>query len=187
MQRVELQIMAIANNEHQPQSFVLILKELAGKRRLPVVIGSNEAQAIALAIEQIAPGRPMTHDLLKNTMEASGATLTEIAITDLSEGIFFATMSWELPDGRTIEVDARTSDAVAIAVRFNCRIFVNSFILDEVGIQVEGQPKPAPEVTDIAEMSPQMLQEQLDEALAKEDYEKAATIRDELKRRTQQQ
>ncbi len=187
MQKVELQIMAIANNEQQPQSFVLILKELAGKRRLPVIIGSNEAQAIALAIEQIAPGRPMTHDLLKNTMEASGATLREIAITDLTDGIFFATMSWELTDGRTIEVDARTSDAVALAVRFNCRIFVNSFILDEAGIQVEGEPKPSEKPTDISEMTAQMLQEELDEALAKEDYEKAATIRDELKRRTQQQ
>jgi len=187
MQRIELQIMAIANSEQQPQSFVLILKELEGKRRLPVVIGSYEAQAIALAIEKIASSRPMTHDLLKNTMEAADATLKEIAITNLADGIFFTTMYWTLSDGRTIEVDARTSDAVALAVRFNCRIFTHSFILDEAGLEVEGQEKKSAKPSTLAEMTAQVLQEQLEDALAKEDYEQAAAIRDEMKRRMQQQ
>lgn len=187
MQRIELQIMAIANSEQQPQSFVLILKELEGKRRLPVVIGSHEAQAIALAIEKITPSRPMTHDLLKNTMEAADATLKEIAITDLSDGIFFATLYWSLPDGRIIEVDARTSDAVALAVRFNCRIFTHSFILEEAGIEVEGQEKTTAKPVSLGEMTAQALQEQLDEALSQENYERAAAIRDEMKRRMQQQ
>ncbi len=187
MQKIELHILAIANSENQPQSFVIILKEANGKRRLPVVIGGFEAQAIALAVEQIQPSRPMTHDLFKSTMESAGAELREVVISDLSEGIFYATMLWELPAGNTMEVDARTSDAIAMAVRFHCPIFVNSFILDEAGIEVDAQGAAASGSETIGELPTQVLQDKLDEALAQENYEQAAAIRDELMRRTEQQ
>lgn len=183
MQKIELQILAIANSENQPHSFVIILKEAGGKRRLPVVIGGYEAQAIALAVEQIVPSRPMTHDLFKNTMESVSAELHEVIISDLSEGIFFATMTWELPTGSTLDVDARTSDAIAMAVRFSCPIYVYANILDEAGIEVDAAPT---EGAPIGELPTEVLQNQLDEALSQENYEQAAAIRDELKKRDQQ-
>lgn len=187
MQKIELHILAIANSENQPHSFVIILKEAGGKRRLPVVIGGFEAQAIALAVEHILPSRPMTHDLFKNTMESAGAELHEVIISDLSEGIFYATMVWELASGATMEVDARTSDAIAMAVRFACPIYVYSNILDEAGIEVDPASAPAEESVAIGELSTDVLQTQLDEALAQENYEQAAAIRDELKKRREQQ
>lgn len=185
MQKIELHILAIANSDNQPHNFVIILKEAEGKRRLPVVIGGFEAQAIALAVEAIQPSRPMTHDLFKNTMEVTGAELHEVLISDLSQGIFFATMIWELQDGRMVEVDARTSDAIAMAVRFHCPIFVYAHILDKAGIEVDS-PGGASEDS-ITAMSVETLQNKLKEALEQENYERAAAIRDELKRRTEQQ
>jgi len=185
MQKIELQILAIANSENQPHSFVIILKEAGGKRRLPVVIGGYEAQAIALAVEQITPSRPMTHDLFKNTMESMSAELHEVLISDLSEGIFYATMTWELPTGSTLDVDARTSDAIAMAVRFSCPIYVYANIMDEAGIEVD-PASTSGETAPIDELPTEVLQSQLDEALDQENYEQAAAIRDELKKRDQQ-
>ncbi len=186
MQKIELHILAIANSDNQPHNFVIILKEAEGKRRLPVVIGGFEAQAIALAVEAIQPSRPMTHDLFKNTMDATGAELHEVLISDLSQGIFFATMIWELQDGRIVEVDARTSDAIAMAVRFRCPIFVYAHILDKAGIEVDS-PGGSTSEDNITAMSVETLQNKLKEALEQENYERAAAIRDELKRRTEQQ
>lgn len=187
MQKIELQILAIANSENQPHSFVIILKEAGGKRRLPVVIGGYEAQAIALAVEQIEPSRPMTHDLFKSTMDATGADLREVIISDLAEGIFYATMVWELTTGPTIEVDARTSDAIAMAVRFACPIYVYAHILDEAGIEVDPATLASGGGSSIGEMPTNLLQDKLDEALTQENYEQAAAIRDELKKRREQQ
>ncbi len=187
MQKIELHILAIANSENQPQNFVIILKEAGGKRRLPVVIGGYEAQAIALAVEEIQPTRPMSHDLFKNTMDAAGADLREVIISDLSDGIFFATMIWELSAGRVIEVDARTSDAIAMAVRFHCPIYVNASILDEAGIEVDPLGGASSGSESIGEMTDQLLHDKLNEALAQENYEQAAAIRDELKKRREQQ
>jgi len=188
MQKIELHILAIANSENQPQSFVVILKEAKGKRKLPVVIGGFEAQAIALAVENIQPSRPMTHDLFKNTMESAGAELHEIIISDLSQGIFFATMVWELSTGSFVEVDARTSDALAMAVRYNCPIFVNAEILYEAGIEMENPFFSSPgQASGSQETTIEELQEKLDEALAQENYELAASIRDEIKRKLEQQ
>lgn len=188
MQKIELNIAAIANSESQANGFVVILKENNGVRRLPVVIGGFEAQAIAIAIENIRPNRPMTHDLFKNTLAALDVVLEEVIISELKGGVFFATLVCKKPDGSLLEMDSRTSDALALAVRFGCPIFTNASVLDEAGITLEersDQDEPIGEAAEpsISTASEEQLGELLDQALEAEDYEKAAKIRDELNKR----
>ncbi len=187
MRKVELKIVALANSEAQPNSFVVVLKEDTGNRRLPVVIGAFEAQAIALALEKIPTNRPMTHDLIKNTLSALGISLKEVVISNLRHGIFYATLICQKTDGTTFGLDSRTSDAIALAVRFECPIFANDFIMDEAGVTIDrpsaaesGTPKRKKE---LSSYSDQELGQLLEEALANEDYEHAAKIRDEIQRR----
>ena len=139
MKKQELNIIALANSESQPNSFVVILKEESGTRRLPVVIGGFEAQAIAIAIENIQPNRPLTHDLFKNTLVSIGVDLKEIVISDLKNNIFYATLIMEQADGTVVELDSRTSDAIALAIRFGCPIFAYEQILDKAGIELDEQ------------------------------------------------
>jgi bifunctional DNase/RNase len=191
MERVELNIIALANSESQPNSFVVILKEETGERRLPVVIGGFEAQAIAIAIENIKPNRPLTHDLFKNTLVTLGIDLEEIVISDLKHGIFYATLVCRKADGSIVELDSRTSDALALAVRFGCPIYAYEFILGEAGIALENAEeesvappaKPTAPEAPLTKFTTEDLQKKLDEALNQENYERAAQIRDELKRR----
>ncbi len=192
MQKVELNIVALANSESQPNSFVVVLKEVVGNRRLPVVIGGFEAQAIALAIEKIAPNRPLTHDLFRNTLDKLEVQLREVIISDLRNGIFFATMVCEKKDGGILEIDARTSDALALAVRFGCPIFSYAFVIDEAGIsfdpgeEEEAETEEAPSdqpPKKLSSYSRPALEQLLDQALSQENYERAAKIRDELKAR----
>lgn len=188
MQKIELNIAAIANSESQANGFVVILKETQGSRRLPVVIGGFEAQAIAIAIENIHPNRPMTHDLFKNTLAALNVELQEVIISDLKGGVFFATLICKRPDGQILEMDSRTSDALALAVRFGCPIFANANVLDEAGISLEGRQEDPftgeePKEPSISSATEKELGILLDKALEAEDYEKAAKIRDELNRR----
>lgn len=188
MQKIELNIAAIANSESQANGFVVILKENNGTRRLPVVIGGFEAQAIAIAIENIHPNRPMTHDLFKNTLAALKVELQEVVISDLKGGVFFATLICKKPDGKLLKMDSRTSDALALAVRFGCPIFANAEVLDEAGISLEGRSEEdiseeSPKEPAISSASEKELGLLLDQALEAEDYEKAAKIRDELNKR----
>lgn len=191
MYKIEMSIVALANSESQPNSFVVVLKEENGNRRLPVVIGGFEAQAIAIAIENIHPNRPLTHDLFKNAFSALGVELQEVIISELREGIFYATLYCRQPDGKIIELDSRTSDAIALAVRFNCPIFANAEILEEAGIALEeggmGKASSAPPTADLREQPRERLDQLLDEALASEAYERAAEIRDEIRRRELEQ
>ena len=190
MEKIEMDILALANSETQPNSFVVILKEKYGNRRLPVVIGGFEAQAIALALQDIKPNRPMTHDLFKESLVALEVYLMEAIISNLQEGIFYATLVYMKPDGATMEVDSRTSDALALAVRFGCSIYANASVLDEAAIAVEDEdsdeevPMPAPG-SPLSTYTTTDLEKLLEDALSKEDYEKAAEIRDEIKSRTE--
>ncbi len=189
-----MEILALANSETQPNSFVVILKEKEGNRRLPVVIGGFEAQAIALALQDIKPNRPMTHDLFRNSLNALDVQLLEAIISNLQEGIFYANLMYLRPDGTTLDVDSRTSDALALAVRFGCPIYADASVLDEAAIAVEEGEEEGIEM-ETAKPSPDQplssyritdLQKLLEDALEKEDYERAAEIRDEIQSRSDQ-
>lgn len=185
MEKIELEILALANSEAQPNSFVVILKEKEGNRRLPVVIGGFEAQAIALAIQGIKPNRPLTHDLFRDSLTALDITLLEVTISALKEGIFYALLAYNKPDGTVVEVDSRTSDAIALAVRFSCPIYAYANILDEAAIAVENDENMEllPSGAALSDYSKADLEQMLSEALANENYERAAEIRDEIKNR----
>ena len=194
--RIELEILGLSSSQSQTGSFALILGEVGGNRRLPIIIGMFEAQAIAIEIEEIAPNRPMTHDLFKTFAEGFDIEINQIFISDLKEGVFFAVL--EASNGtKEIEVDARPSDAIAIALRFDVPIYTNEKILSEAGIIIseeEEDEKDEIEGEELVEKATEILQEEkplnnitleelnllLEEALKKEDYEAAAKIRDEI-------
>jgi bifunctional DNase/RNase len=189
MDKILLNITAIATSEIQTNSFVIILKEEEGNRQLPIVIGAFEAQAIAIAIENIPHNRPLTHDLFRDFMVKMGARLTEIVISDILDGVFYATVYVETADGQSFSIDSRTSDAIAMAVRFQSPIFAVPKVLDEAGIVFDSMsetptPKPPP-AKKLSNLSKKQLKKMLDKALENEEYEKAAKIRDELKKRTE--
>jgi hypothetical protein len=172
------------------------LGEINGLRRLPIVIGGFEAQAIAVALENMHPSRPLTHDLMKNFMNAFGVELQEIIINDLQEGIFYSKLVC-YTDNDTVEIDSRTSDALALAVRFGCPIYTYDNILESAGIAMEegGAAKPKMEAvgaeepagtsdrTDLSALNIEELNNLLNEVLDQEDYIRAIAIRDELKKR----
>jgi len=194
MEKVELNIVALAQSETQNNSFIVLLKEEEGMRRLPIIIGPFEAQAIALALEDIQPNRPLTHDLFRNTLQHIGVDLREIVISDLRQGIFYATLICRLADGSMVELDSRTSDALALAVRFECPIYAYPFIMDRAGVawepqsgeavsgDVEGSQAPQPGQP-LGTYTDEDLKKLLDTALSEENYERAAEIRDEMQRR----
>ena len=197
MKKIELEIVALSHSITQSHSYAVVLGEVSGLRRLPIVIGGFEAQAIAVALENIAPTRPLTHDLLKNTLDIFNIKLNEIIINNLQDGVFYAQLVCE-KDGETFEIDSRTSDALGLAVRFNCPIYTYEFILDSAGIILEEselqKEKEARETvgTDppkkkepLTNQSIDDLKQQLQDALDKEDYEKAAKIRDEINKRNE--
>jgi len=188
MQKMSVSIMALAQNDAQQGSFIVLLKEDTGIRRLPVVIGAFEAQAIAVAIEGVKPNRPLTHDLFKNTLEQIGIQLQEVVISDLRDGIFYATLYCLDVNGDAMELDSRTSDALALAVRFGCPISTYEFILEEAGVTWKDSEKEEPVTakasnTSLHAKSTEELERLLEQALSEEDYERAAKIRDEINRR----
>ena len=130
MKKVELEIIALSHSVTQTQNYAVVLGELNGNRRLPIVIGGFEAQAIAVVLERMNPNRPLTHDLFKNAMSAFGVDIKEVVINDLVDGIFFSKLICE-KDGEIIEIDSRTSDALAMAVRFNCTVSTFEFDNDK--------------------------------------------------------
>lgn len=188
MDKILLNIAAIATSEIQTNSFVIILKEERGNRQLPIVIGAFEAQAIAIAIENIPHQRPLTHDLFRDFMLKLGARLTEIIISDIKDGVFHATIYCETRDGNPFNIDSRTSDAIALAVRFNCPIYAIPKVMNEAGILFNPIPEtsedqPGPTTKGLSNLPVTKLQDMLDKALELEEYERAAMIRDELKKR----
>jgi len=202
VEKIKLEILGLSSSQSQSGSFALVLGEEGGNRRLPIIIGMFEAQAIAIEIEKIIPNRPMTHDLFKSFALGFNFAVEEIIISDLKEGVFFAKIICS--DGvKTIEIDARPSDAIAIGLRFDVPIYTYENILGEAGIvlsdlneesepqeeekkEKKGGTKAATKATTgdtIKDTSSEQLKVMLQEALDKEDYEKAARIRDELNKR----
>ena len=146
MRKIELEIVALSHSITQTHSYAVVLGEVNGLRRLPIVIGGFEAQAIAVALEKMQPSRPLTHDLMKNFMTAFNVDLTEIIISDLQEGIFYSKLVC-VSEHDTVEIDSRTSDALALAVRFGCPIYTFDNILESAGILMEDTGKKKKEVT----------------------------------------
>jgi len=194
LEKVRIEILGLSSSQSQSTgSFALVLGEVEGERRLPIIIGMFEAQAIALEIEKITPNRPMTHDLFKSFAGAFNYEITEIIISDLKEGIFFAKIV--CTDGeKTVEIDSRPSDAIAIGIRFSVPFYTYESVLSEAGIILtdeeeiaddEDEPVVVEKKADrLQDFTVDKLNEMLDEALKAEDYEKAAKIRDEINRRS---
>jgi bifunctional DNase/RNase len=196
VKKIKLEILGLSPSQSQAGSFALVLGEESGNRRLPIIIGVFEAQAIAVQIENIVPNRPMTHDLFKSFADGMNYTLKEIVISDLKEGIFYAKIICT-DSLRQVEIDARPSDAIAIGLRFAIPIYTYEAILSEAGIvsssltededddddTVRETVKASGSKDQLRDLSFDELQRMLDDALAKEDYEKAAKIRDEMGRR----
>lgn len=193
MKRIELDIVALSHSVTQSHNYAVVLGERRGQRRLPIVIGSFEAQAIAVAMERMAPNRPLTHDLFKNALDTFGVDLKEVVINNLLDGIFYARLVC-VKNGELFEIDSRTSDAIAMAVRFECPIYTYDFILEAAGVILEDQEEedaaaPARQAVGgalserLEDYTLDDLQRRLQEVLDMEDYEMAARIRDEIKRR----
>lgn len=193
MEKVKLNILGLSVSQTQSGAYALVLAEENGERRLPIIIGPVEAQAIAIQLEGLKPPRPLTHDLIKNIAIAFEIALIEVVIHKLEEGIFFSELLFEL-DGKEIYVDSRTSDAVALALRFRCPIYTSEEILHKAGIVLdlaEDQPIDAGVGTESVsstdrgfdKYSLSDLEGLLSEAVQNEDYERASAIRDEIARR----
>jgi len=195
VKKLKLEIVGLSYSQTQTGAYALVLGEAKGKRRLPIIIGGFEAQAIAIELEKMTPSRPLTHDLFKSFAETFNILVNEVIIYNLVEGIFFAKLICN--DGsRDVEIDARTSDAIALAVRFDCPIYTYEFILSSAGIILEDQTATADTVKGAEEVavenrdngefgsrSTEELQEMLSQALSDEEYERASKIRDELNQR----
>ena len=201
MKKVKLDIVGLSYSQTQSGAYALVLGEVNGRRRLPIIIGAFEAQAIAIEIEKMTPSRPLTHDLFKSFAQAYQIQIQEILIYNLVDGVFFAKLICS--DGTQVrEIDARTSDAIALAVRFKAAIYTYEFIISSAGIVIEGndllflenmdsmtKEKGSEDVStsipssNYKSLSVEELQKKLQEAIAEEAYEKAARIRDELNKR----
>jgi len=186
MNRIRLNIFGLSSGQSNG-SYTLILSEEKGKRKLPIIIGSFEAQAIAIEIEKIVPFRPMTHDLFVSFCKTFNIHVSEIEIYNLVEGVFHAKLICER-DGETCEIDARTSDSIALAVRFKCPIYTFEDIMESAGVvfndDVEEELEQVkPKGLDYSAQTMDKLNEMLEDAIRNEDYIKAAQIRDEIKKR----
>ncbi|MCB0694538.1 MAG: bifunctional nuclease family protein [Lewinellaceae bacterium] len=193
MKKIELDIVALSHSVTQSHNYAVVLGEKDGSRRLPIVIGGFEAQAIAVAMERMTPNRPLTHDLFKKSLQTFDIEIKEVVINNLLDGIFYARLICQRGDDE-IEIDSRTSDALALAVRFKCPIYTFEFILDAAGVvldEEEGDNKPVPGEEEDAEGKEKTLSDYsldalgqlLNDALEREDYERAAEIRDEISQR----
>lgn len=195
MKKVQVEILGLSTSPHNNGAYALILFEVGGKRKLPIIIGGNEAQAIALKLENIKAPRPFTHDLVRSIIDTFSISVTEVMIDELKNETFYAKVVCEM-NGVTHEIDARPSDAIAVAVRCESPIYVSEEVMSEAGIsdekteEQEGVEKETVQQreTEAPASSPEVriaqLKSQLDEAIQKEDYEKAAKLRDEIERLT---
>lgn len=196
MKKIKLEIIGLSYSQTQSGAYALVLAETNGSRRLPIIIGSPEAQSIAIELEKMTPTRPLTHDLFKSFSEAFGIEVKEVIIYNLVEGIFFAKLIC-INGEDEIEIDSRTSDAIAIATRFDCPIYTYEFILSSAGIileegemgvvasseSAEAEPVKARKGDSFSDYNDEELKEMLKEAIESENYERASKIRDELNNR----
>lgn len=193
VKKVKLEIVALSFSQTQSGAYALVLGESGGKRRLPIIIGGYEAQAIAIELEKMAPSRPLTHDLFKSLADSYQIELQEVLIYKIVEGVFYAKLLTTGND-QSKEVDARTSDAIALALRFDAPIYTFDSILSTYGILLEDEPSRVDQLPELQEessgsgaefgrASTEELNQLLEDALSDEDYEKASRIRDELKTR----
>ncbi len=195
MKKIELEIVALSHSITQTHSYAVVLGEIKGQRRLPIVIGGFEAQAIAVALEHMQPSRPLTHDLMKNFMNSFGVELQEVIISDLQEGIFYSKLVC-YTENDTIEIDSRTSDALALAVRFGCPIYTYEHILENAGILMDDnatkkernesvgtQEDISSDRENLSALGIEELHILLNEVLEQEDYIRAIAIRDEINKR----
>ena len=192
-EKVELEILGLTYTEHAQPTYILILKEKHGSRRLPIVIGPFEAQAIAIKLDKIVPKRPITHDLTTNMLKTFGINITEVTIVKMEEDIFYGEITLE-KEGEIYKIDSRPSDAIALALRFNCPIYATKKVLDIAGIDIsklqqqnEETKQEPPEQTDetnyLSKLSIDELNKLMNKAIEDENYELASKIRDEIKRR----
>ena len=193
MDKIKLDIAGLSYSQTQSGAYALVLAEAGGKLQLPIIIGGFEAQAIAIELEKMTPTRPLTHDLFKNFAQAFSIEVKEVVIYNLVEGIFYSKLICE-KDGMTTEIDARTSDAIAIGVRFSCPIYTFETILSSAGIlmdetqqkdddfKMDEEEQASPEGA-LNTLSMEELEIELNEALENEDYEMASKIRDEINKR----
>ncbi len=194
MDKVKLEIVGLSYSQTQSGAYALVLAEVGGKRSLPIIIGGFEAQAIAIELEKMTPTRPLTHDLFKSFALSFGIKVKEIVIYNLNEGIFYAKLICE-KDGQLSEIDARTSDAIALGVRFKCPIYTYENILASAGVELDENSDFASDLEDELEKKPaenslnslsiDELQQKLNAALEDEEYELASKIRDEISRRSE--
>jgi uncharacterized protein len=203
MRKIALDIVGLQPSMTQTHNYAVVLGERHGNRRLPIIIGGFEAQAIAVAVERMLPNRPLTHDLFKNALDTFGVDIQEVIISNLLDGVFYARLIC-LKDGVPYEIDSRTSDALAMAVRFSCPIYTYEFILEAAGVVLEESEKTAETPRtggsksgssksggssrsdtkgSLTHLSLDELNRMLNEVLQHEDYEQAAVIRDEMARR----
>ena len=198
MGKIKLNVLGLSYSQTQTGAYALVLSEENGDRRIPIIIGGVEAQSIAIQLEELEPPRPLTHDLFKSFAEAFTVNVIEVNIYRLEEGIFYSELICEKGNNR-IRIDSRTSDAVAIALRFKCPIYTTEEIIEKAGIvlSIEGEPQepsnPSPMETEMKSSSSQnnpfsdyslsQLKGMLDDAIRDEDYEKASKIRDEISKR----
>jgi bifunctional DNase/RNase len=197
VEKIELYIVTLTHSVTQSSNYAVVMGEVDGNRRLPIVIGGFEAQAIAVAMEGMVPSRPLTHDLLKNTLDTFEIEVTEILINNLVEGVFHARIVC-MQHGREFEIDSRTSDAIAMAVRYGCPIYTYDFILDAAGVRIEDplpgeseevkeEAKPKRRRRGYTEYTLDDLVAMLEKVIGEEDYEKAAKIRDEINKRKEEE
>ena len=183
MEKIQVEILGLSTSPSSGGAYALILREMNGRRRLPIIIGAFEAQSIALEMEGIKPPRPLTHDLMKNLIDSLGLAITDIVINDLRDGTFYAKINID-----SQEIDSRPSDAIALAVRFGVPIFVTDKVMEEAGFYPEGgegdvgeaapsEGEPEPRLTKI-----EAMRAQLKDAIEQEDYERAAQLRDEIRK-----
>ena len=205
MGKIKLNVLGISYSQTQSGAYALVLSEEDGNRRIPIIVGGFEAQAIAIELEGLAPPRPLTHDLFKNFADSYGITILEVNIHKLEDGVFFANIRCD-SGGQQMILDARTSDAIALALRFSCPIYTTDEIVEKAGIILDfekgaefehpgasqeeedntGTEKKKSDTPhpDLADISMGDLKSMLAEAVSKEDYEKASKIRDEINRRS---
>ncbi len=193
MEKVKLEIIGLSYSQTQSGAYALVLSEAGGKRRLPIIIGGFEAQAIAIELEKMTPTRPLTHDLFKSFAVAFSIQVKEVVIYNLVEGIFYSKIVCER-EGQITEIDARTSDAIAIGVRFNCPVYTFESILASAGILLDenspdndfnfGEEEEEEKEETTEELSIQELETQLNTALENEDYELASKLRDLINKKT---
>lgn len=198
MKKIRLNVLGLTYSQTQSGAYALLLSEEDGDRRLPIIIGGYEAQAIAIELEGLTPPRPLTHDLLVTISKAVDVAISEVVVYKLEEGIFYSEIVIN-KDGKQIRIDSRTSDAIALALRFKCPIYTSEEIIDKAGIVLDVEPDSGDETIEqpikeksrtskksnkYSSLKLNELQDLLDKAIEDEDYEKASEIRDELTKRS---